>query len=98
MPPRYKWNALRKIENAFAAGYDPALELATYQNKPPVGTLEADPIDELDFDADGSWTQHLRRREQDWIDAIVQGNEPGHYFVLLGPKVGCSIRPRITWN
>ncbi|KAJ7125093.1 hypothetical protein C8R44DRAFT_782304 [Mycena epipterygia] len=82
----YKWNVLAKIENAFAPGYDPALELATYQSKPPVGTLEADPIDELDFDADGPWTQHLRRREQDWIDAIVQGNEPGHYFVLLGPK------------
>ncbi|KAJ7106059.1 hypothetical protein C8R43DRAFT_1046057 [Mycena crocata] len=84
----YKYNVLRKIEDAFAAGYDPALELATYQHKPQTesSTLEDDPIDELDFDAEGPWTQHLRRKEQDWIDAIVQGNEPGHYFVLLGPK------------
>ncbi|KAJ6589826.1 hypothetical protein DFH09DRAFT_216845 [Mycena vulgaris] len=85
----YKYNVLRKIEDAFAAGYDPALELATYQNKPPAGTVEhnsLDPLDELEFDAEGPWTQHLRRREQDWIDAIVQGEEPGHYFVLLGPK------------
>ncbi|KAJ6495778.1 hypothetical protein C8R47DRAFT_1116367 [Mycena vitilis] len=77
----YKWNVLRKIESAFAAGYDPALELATYQNKPPE---TEDEVDELD--GDGPWTQHLRRKEQDWIDAIVQGREPGHYFVLLGPK------------
>ncbi|KAJ7818182.1 hypothetical protein B0H14DRAFT_3089561 [Mycena olivaceomarginata] len=70
----YKWNVLRKIENAFSPGYDPALELATYQNKPPEGEIN------------GPWTQHLRRKEQDWIDAIVQGHEPGHYFVLLGPK------------
>ncbi|KAF7351153.1 hypothetical protein MSAN_01678000 [Mycena sanguinolenta] len=80
----YKWNVLRKIENAFAAGYDPALELATYQQKSPEGVREDDPIDELD--GDGPWTQHLRRKEQDWIDEIVQGREPGHYFVLLGPK------------
>ncbi|KAJ7686484.1 hypothetical protein B0H17DRAFT_1160607 [Mycena rosella] len=84
----YKYNVLRKIEDAFAAGYDPALELATlqYQNKPPAAQNTLDPLDELEFDAEGSWTQHLRRREQDWIDAIVQGEEPGHYFVLLGPK------------
>ncbi|KAJ7188655.1 hypothetical protein C8R46DRAFT_1205798 [Mycena filopes] len=85
----YKYNVLRKIENAFAAGYDPALELATYQNKPPKktqGLLKEDPVDELDFDEDGPWTEHLRRKEQGWIDAIVKGEEPGHYFVLLGPK------------
>ncbi|KAJ7502952.1 hypothetical protein B0H11DRAFT_612319 [Mycena galericulata] len=84
----YKYNVLRKIEMAFTAGYDPALELATYQPNPSAGTLQPTeyPVDGLDFDADGSWTQHLRRKEQDWIDAIVQGHEPGHYFVLLGPK------------
>ncbi|KAJ6593510.1 hypothetical protein B0H19DRAFT_1205053 [Mycena capillaripes] len=79
----YKWNVLRKIENAFSAGYDPALELATYQNKPPA---EEDEGAVSELEADGPWTQHLRRKEQDWIDAIVQGREPGHYFVLLGPK------------
>ncbi|KAJ7072653.1 hypothetical protein C8F01DRAFT_1206138 [Mycena amicta] len=71
----YKYNVLSKIENAFAPGYDPALELVTYQNKPGASTPE-----------DGPWTQHLRRKEQDRIDAIVHGEEPGHYFVLHGPK------------
>jgi hypothetical protein len=33
------------------------------------------------------WTQRHRREEQDTIDAIVHGSEPGHYFMLLGPKV-----------
>ncbi|KAF7324326.1 hypothetical protein MVEN_02649300 [Mycena venus] len=80
----YKWNVLRKIESAFSAGYDPALELATYQNKALEKGTEETSIDQLD--EDGPWTKHLRRKEQDWIDAIVQGREPGHYFVLLGPK------------
>ncbi|KAJ6497700.1 hypothetical protein C8R45DRAFT_983901 [Mycena sanguinolenta] len=83
----YKWNVLRKIENAFSAGYDPALELATYQHtakSPGREQEDHDPMDALD--ADGPWTQHLRRKEQGLIDAIVQGGEPGHYFVLLGPK------------
>ena len=44
--------------------------------------------DGLEWDLDGPWTQHTRRTEQDLIDRIVQGNEVGHYFVLLGPKVG----------
>ncbi|KAJ7039044.1 hypothetical protein C8F04DRAFT_1086923 [Mycena alexandri] len=83
----YKYNVLRKIENAFAAGYDPALELATYQNKPPKSQQQKeDSVADLEFDEDGPWTEHLRRKEQDWIDAIVKGEEPGHYFVLLGPK------------
>ncbi|KAJ7209738.1 hypothetical protein GGX14DRAFT_535039 [Mycena pura] len=84
----YKYNVLQKIENAFAPGYDPALELATYQSKPQgEGTLPNHPVDELelDFEVDGP-SQHLRRKEQDWIDAIIHGKEPGHYFVLLGPK------------
>lgn len=29
----------------------------------------------------------LRRKEQDIIDHIIHGHEPGHYFMLLGPKV-----------
>jgi hypothetical protein len=86
------WN---QIENAFSAGYDPALELATYQGKPgpPAEVnLDEDPIDELE--GDGPW-QHLRRKEQKCIDDIVHGREPGHYFVLLGPKVSLSGPPII---
>lgn len=44
--------------------------------------------DEMDLEAELSrWTENLRRKEQDLIDRIMHGQEPGHYFVLLGPKV-----------
>ncbi len=33
-----------------------------------------------------SSTQILRRDEQDRVDRIIHGEEPGHYFMLLGPK------------
>lgn len=85
-----------QIEKAFEAGYDPALELATHQNKPA-----NDPgIQGVEIDIDIPWTEHLRRKEQDWIDHIVQGQETGHYFVLLGPKVRAicfeAIAPQFT--
>ena len=31
--------------------------------------------------------QHLRRKEQDAVDNIIGGREPGHYFLLIGSKV-----------
>ncbi|GLB37737.1 hypothetical protein LshimejAT787_0407880 [Lyophyllum shimeji] len=79
----YKKRVLDKIEDAFAPGYDPALELATHQTKRRPTEGESG---ELVFDEDAPWTENLRRKEQDTIDRIVQGQEPGHYFVLLGPK------------
>ncbi len=81
-------NRFPQIEKAFAPGYDPALELAKHSARKPA---PAQPLvveeDGLEWDLDGPWTQHLRRAEQDLIDRIVHGNEVGHYFVLLGPKV-----------
>jgi len=78
----YKANVLVKIEQAFSAGYDPALELANrakrHQDLSAGGTLP--------WDSDGFWTEHLRRHDQDKMDKIVQGQEIGHYFLLLGPK------------
>lgn len=75
----YKANVLDKIELAFEAGYDPALELAkTHTVKRAT--------DDSEFEGDEPWTEHLRRKEQDTIDLIIQGEEPGHYFMLLGPK------------
>ena len=62
----YKKRVLDKIEQAFAPGYDPALELATHQGE----RSESDDL--LD---DIPWTESLRRREQDGIDRIVQGGE-----------------------
>ncbi|KAH8828391.1 hypothetical protein DL96DRAFT_1174418 [Flagelloscypha sp. PMI_526] len=73
----YKKRVLDKIEQAFAPGYDPALELATHQGE------RSENDDLLD---DIPWTESLRRREQDGIDRIVQGGEQGHYFMMLGPK------------
>jgi len=78
----YKKRVLDKIEEAFAGGYDPALELATNQIKYPSTVNE----DELEFDEEFSCPKNLRRNEQDSVDRIVQGREPGHYFMLLGPK------------
>ena len=49
--------------------------------------LQAAGDEELEWDLDEPWTQHLRRTEQNLIDRIVKGEELGHYFVLLGPKV-----------
>ncbi|KAG6857194.1 hypothetical protein H0H87_008259 [Tephrocybe sp. NHM501043] len=80
----YKKRVLDKIEDAFAAGYDPALELATHQTKRAASVGNKN--DELEFDEEIPWTKNMRRKEQDTIDRIVQGQEPGHYFVLLGPK------------
>ncbi|KAI0753092.1 hypothetical protein C8Q80DRAFT_1267533 [Daedaleopsis nitida] len=85
----YKENVLWKIEKAFEAGYDPALELAKVSsNKHAPSILPEESGDAVlePTDADGWWTQHLRRSEQDLIDHIIQGNEVGHYFILLGPK------------
>jgi|GraSoiStandDraft_8_1057269.scaffolds.fasta_scaffold258110_2 hypothetical protein len=30
----------------------------------------------------------MGRREQDFIDRIVKGEEVGHYYLLIGEKVG----------
>lgn len=38
------------------------------------------------------WTSAMRRKEQDLVDRIINGEESGHYFVLLGPKVCTSTR------
>ncbi|KAF8161282.1 hypothetical protein B0H34DRAFT_700244 [Crassisporium funariophilum] len=80
----YKKDVLDKIENAFAAGYDPALELAK-SHTPKKPCTDADAQDPP-FDGEEPWTENLRRKEQDIIDHIVHGEESGHYFVLLGPK------------
>ncbi|KIM30680.1 hypothetical protein M408DRAFT_15575 [Serendipita vermifera MAFF 305830] len=62
----YKMRVLDKIEQAFAKGYDPALELASHIHP-------SDP-------------DRLRRVEQTEIDAIIGGQETGHYWLLIGPK------------
>jgi len=79
------------MEDAFSPGYDPALELATHSAKSRHKAQQERqdrPDLELEIEDSESWTEHLRRKEQDVIDLIVKGEEVGHYYVLLGPKVG----------
>lgn len=71
------------MEDAFGAGYDPALELAkshTRRIAKPDDT-DHDPIIAEDIPED------IRRHKQTTIDQIIWGGEVGHYFMLLGPKV-----------
>lgn len=80
------------MEDAFGAGYDPALELATHSaktrhRKEREQQERERPDLELEIQDAEPWTEHLRRKEQDVIDLIVKGEEVGHYYVLLGAKV-----------
>ncbi|EJD08045.1 uncharacterized protein FOMMEDRAFT_73974 [Fomitiporia mediterranea MF3/22] len=68
----YKWNVLVKMDKAFDAGYDPALEVAD-NAKTSTHVYASD-------------EEHLRRQEQDLVDRIISGQEKGHYYMFLGPK------------
>ncbi|KAL8885351.1 MAG: hypothetical protein Q9215_006789 [Flavoplaca cf. flavocitrina] len=68
----YKYLVLQKMENAFKPG-DPVLELAA---------LGGTPATILDDD-DQHW---VRLKEQQKIDAIVNGTDRGHYHLLIGEK------------
>ncbi|KAH8673506.1 hypothetical protein BX600DRAFT_206524 [Xylariales sp. PMI_506] len=70
----YKHLQLKKMEHAFKPG-DPVLELAAIAKDVP-----SSPND------DEHWIQ---RQEQAKIDAIIDGNEKGHYFLIMGEK-GCG--------
>jgi len=83
------------MEDAFSAGYDPALELVTHSAR-----MRHLGVQDLELEVEDSelWTEHLRRKEQDVIDLIVGGEETGHYFVLLGAKVASCPSPICGWN
>ncbi|KAL8892367.1 MAG: hypothetical protein Q9192_005625 [Flavoplaca navasiana] len=68
----YKYLVLQKMENAFKPG-DPVLELAALGGTPAT-ILEDD---------DQHW---VRLKEQQKIDAIVNGTDRGHYHLLIGEK------------
>lgn len=78
------------MEKAFAAGYDPALELAKF-HIPRQSESDGETIVGGFDDHDRPWTEHLRRKEQDDVDHIIHGQEHGHYFLILGPKVSVQI-------
>lgn len=69
----YKNLVLRKMELAFQPG-DPVLVLAELDGQKSESILER------------KNRQWVRRKEQDIVDAIVNGNEKGHYHLLIGEK------------
>ncbi|CAE6341502.1 unnamed protein product [Rhizoctonia solani] len=76
----YKADVLNKIEKAFDPGYDPALALPDHPSQ--LGN---------DVDEDGvrilpQSSRHMERNEQKIVDAIMEGNDRGHYHLFMGPK------------
>jgi len=87
------------MEDAFSAGYDPVLEIATHSATMRHLEEQRERSDlELEIEDSEPWTEHLRRKEQDVIDLIVKGEEAGHYYVLLGAKVASYPSPTCGWN
>ena len=73
----YKWLVVYKMERAFKPG-DPVLELAALGKQMPNTTASGkDPED------DDHW---IVREEQAKIDRIVNGQDRGHYHLLIGEK------------
>ncbi|CAE6504160.1 unnamed protein product [Rhizoctonia solani] len=75
----YKADVLDKIEDAFAPGYDPVLELMSYPSRS--GEVDEDGVRNY---ALSTW--QVKRKEQKLIDSIMEGKEAGHYFLFLGPN------------
>ncbi|GAA6040357.1 hypothetical protein JCM8097_007573 [Rhodosporidiobolus ruineniae] len=67
----YKAEVLRKMERAFAPGYDPVLDLATAAARESDGSVKKG---------------RVRRKEQDYIDKLINGEITGEYLLLMGPK------------
>lgn len=72
----YKYLVLQKMENAFKPG-DPVLELAALGGETPKSIVDNEDND------DQHW---IRLKEQQKIDAIVNGSDRGHYHLLIGEK------------
>lgn len=62
-------------------------------------TTDATEVDELDAEnLDGCGTEHLRQKEQDFVERIIHGAESGHYFMILGCKVSLRLlSPRVAY-
>lgn len=69
----YKYLVLQKMERAFDPG-DPMLELANQGKPSPMSMLTDD---------EKHW---IRRKEQEKIDAILNGTTRGHYHLIIGEK------------
>ncbi|KAL7924776.1 hypothetical protein ACQKWADRAFT_319317 [Trichoderma austrokoningii] len=67
----YKMIVLKKLTRAFEPG-DPVLDLATTAKEVPRRVVEEE-----------HWVQ---RPEQEYVDAIIDGRESGHYYLFMGEK------------
>ncbi|PON28745.1 hypothetical protein TGAM01_v202592 [Trichoderma gamsii] len=67
----YKMIVLKKLTRAFEPG-DPVLDLATTAKETPRKVVEEE-----------HWVQ---RPEQEYVDAIIDGRESGHYYLFMGEK------------
>ncbi|UKZ86911.1 uncharacterized protein TrAFT101_002733 [Trichoderma asperellum] len=67
----YKMIVLKKLTRAFEPG-DPVLDLATTAKEVPRKIVEEE-----------HWVQ---RPEQEYVDAIIDGRESGHYYLFMGEK------------
>ncbi|KAI9806290.1 MAG: hypothetical protein M1825_006405 [Sarcosagium campestre] len=73
----YKYMVLQKMDDAFAPGSEPVLELAGVSMKAPSTVTSEDEQSTLHW---------ISREEQSKIDAIIDGTDHGHYHLLLGEK------------
>ena len=69
----YKFLVLQKMEVAFQPG-DPVLEIAALESQLPDNVTQED---------DRHW---IARDEQAKIDAIIHGEDKGHYHLIIGEK------------
>ncbi|UKZ67544.1 uncharacterized protein TrAtP1_008701 [Trichoderma atroviride] len=67
----YKMIVLKKLTRAFEPG-DPVLDLATSAKEVPRKVVDEE-----------HWVQ---RPEQEYVDAIIDGTESGHYYLFMGEK------------
>lgn len=74
---------------AFSFGEESGLDLAMRIKQRDHAAMLAN-----GWDVGGRWDQHIHREGQEGIDRIVQGQETGEYFMVLGPKVRNLSPPR----
>lgn len=78
----YKWLVIHKMEKAFQPG-DPVLDLASMGKQLPAASMRKQrPNEEIASDE----THWVLRDEQQKIDAIINGDDKGHYHLLIGEK------------
>lgn len=90
-----------QMEGAFAAGYDPALEIGKlrhnhlhhhhkHHSQTPAPSPSVGPGDddaEAEEEEEEPVPTHIKRHEQARVNRIVSGEEVGSYWLMIGSKV-----------